>query len=222
MSILMNSKNKQKLKVIDRGMPVGDKVILAVDMKQKSDFEFTTEGGLRLWGNTDFGHDEKKTRPTIAEVVASRHDDLLAGDVVLCHHHTFSREVNNGYLLGDMDTDTEDGRQLFAIERALIHFKVGANGEAIPLSGFITALRIERKYEGVAHVVIPESVVTTYANQFRVLEVGPDCEGVEPGDVVIAYPKSDYKMEYTYNGRMRTCIRIKYSDILATAKDVVV
>jgi hypothetical protein len=200
--------------------------LVAVNLSQKKDFEFETEGGLRLWTNKDFGYDGKVTQPVLAKVicVGDNVSDLSPDDIIVCHHNTFRREVNNGYMHGDTGEKTPDNESIFAIEPYLIQCRVDPDsGDPVPLAGFALVERIPLVYD-TKHIIAVDTE-EYIPNQFRVIEAGGG-KGetadivLAPGDIVITYEKSDYDIEYTYKLKPHSAVRVKYVDILAISKKV--
>jgi hypothetical protein len=203
--------------------PLQNKILVAVDLRQKSDYEFETDGGLVLWCNSKFGFDNKVSSPVIARVVSpGKHTDVAEGDYVLCNHNTFNMlqdpsGEDEDSLLGF--TGIKDDRGwIFSINRSWIYFKVGSDGNPVPLSGFVVAERIPMEYDTI--IEIPDSLKTNYKNQFRAIAVGPDCDGVSVGDIIITYEKSDVEVNYTFNRKNVSFVRIKMENILATSNEV--
>lgn len=203
--------------------PVRNNILLAVDIKQKSDFEFETDGGLTLWTNKDFGTNNITKSPVIATVVSpGKYTDLSEGDQVLCHHLAFSRlqdpsGEDQDSLYGYTGVK-QDGLWVFAIERSMIFFKVDDNGNPVPLEGYIAGERINKKYDGL--IEVPDSARTHFDTQFRAVKVGAGCEGITDGDILITYKKSDIMVEYTFKKKQKSFVRIRASDVLAVSKEV--
>jgi len=208
----------------ERFKAIGSKVLVAVNLSQKNNFEFETEGGLRLWTNKDFGYDGKVTQPVLARVLAVGHkvSDLSYNDIIVCHHNTFRREVNNGYMHGDTGEKTPDNESIFAIEPYLIQCRVDPDsGNPVPLAGFALVERISIVHD--TKLVVAVDSNEYIPNQFRVVKAGGGKGetadiAVTPGDIVITYEKSDYDIEYTYKLKPRSAVRVKYTDILAISK----
>lgn len=203
--------------------PLKNKIIVAVDLRQKSDYEIETDGGLKLWTNSDFGHDGNVKNPVVATVVSpGRHTDVQAGDNILCHYHTFNMMQDpsgqdESSLLGF--TGVKDDRGwIFAIERSLVLFKVSKDGNPEPLDGFIAAERIKNEYD--SDIIIPDSAIKTIENQFRAVKVGPGCDGIKDGDILVTYKKADVSVNYTFKKKQKSFVRIKAGDVLAVSKEV--
>jgi hypothetical protein len=195
------------------------KVLVKVNMSQKSDYEFVTPGGLRLWANSDFGTNQHEVAPTVCVVVdPGGLRDLSPGDVVVCHQNTFNSVVNDkGALLGD--TGEQDGRlRVFAVDERRVLLKLDKDLNPIPLEGWMVVERIEHRPESDT-LYIPDTAVKPVHNRLRVLAISQGCEGVEPGDEVVVYDKSGVDCVFNYNGVKKTVVRCRYDNVLAVMEN---
>lgn len=190
---------------------VGNNVLVAVDMNQKSDGAIEFEGVKdKIYINHDFGFDLKVSKPSLARVVQSDIEGLKKDDVILCHHNSFSREINydEGEYFGD--TGIKQGKlSIFRLEYGMIYAKLDEKGNPHPLKDYILVERIEQKIS--TRLIIADSVKKTDPNMFRVVK---GCEGIEDGIEVVCYVYSDYKIEYSWNYKERSVIRVKKEDVL--------
>jgi len=206
--------------------PVRNKIIVSVNMSQKNNFEFVTDGGLQLWGNKDFGFDGKKTQPVLTTIISTGDKPLglLPQDVVICHHNTFRREVGKGYMHGDTGVKTPKGEAVFAIEPHQIQCRVDpSTGDPLPLQGFVLVERIPIEYR--SSIIVTPDHDQYIPNQFKVVAAGGGVDEyadvvINPGDIIITYEKSDYDIEYVYDMKMKSAVRVKYADVLAISKQV--
>lgn len=188
-------------------------------MDQKSDYSIDFNG-TKLWLSSNFGPDGKIANPVLAKVyaVGDNIKDLKPDDFIVCHHNCFLSVIkteDNGKpsYLGDTGVRI-DGLWLFCIDYGRVQVKIDKNGDPIPLDHVIIAERLP-----VAHVTslvaIPDSIQHTEKNYFKVLQAGKNCEGVKGGCIVVTETWSDYQLIYTFGYQPKTCIRIKYSDVMA-------
>ena len=192
------------------------KILVEVDMGQKSDFEYETPGGLRLWGNKDFGWNQITTAPVVSTVIdPGGMNGLNPGDNVLSHHNSFNREVGksgSGNYHGD--TGVRHGKKhVFGLEHGMVYFRIGDDGEPYPLDDWMICERVPREY-AVEGIVIPDSVTHYYPNLLKVIRVGPNCPGVNPGDTVVTYNNSGVDVEYTHDFKNKTAVRCQYDTVL--------
>lgn len=189
------------------------KLIVAVNLSQKDDFEIELTPGINIWMNKDFGTDGKVTNPTLAIVraVSPEVTDLKEGDLVLCHHNTFKSIVANGYRLGHMGRD--GNLDLFSIDYRRVELKLDADGNAYPLKGTLIAERIEEVVDTI--LIVSDAHRKFSPIKFLICSVGEDCDMLKPGDKIVTYPKSDYEIDYTFGMKPRKIIRISYNDVLA-------
>lgn len=195
--------------------PIGDKILVSVNLTQKSDADVVTGGGLRLYMNLNFGHDQKHVAPNTATVVnPGRYDDLIPGDKVICHHNSFNRPLRNDKLwelFGDTGVKI-GGESVFALEYGMVQCRI-VDGNPMPLRGYVLVNRIDKPVE--TFLDVPDTARGTHKNQFEVVSVGPGCDGIEPGMTIVTYEKSDVTIEYIHDNKQFTAVRVKYDDILA-------
>jgi len=199
-----------------------DKILVMVDLLQKSDQMLETDGGLKLWTNQDWGFDGKTTKPVVATVYrdTSKKVGLMAGDVIICHHNTFEKMVSKDYKYGDTGvTIYEEGRtyNIFSINESEIQCRIDEqSGKAYPMPGFMLVERIAIHYP--TNYIITPHTDKYIDNQFKVIKPGTGEVKFKAGQVVITYPKSDYTINYNYRGKQFTVVRVKHSDVLATSE----
>jgi hypothetical protein len=191
--------------------PIRKRVLVKVDMNQKSGYEITTPGGLRLYMNSDFGFNGHMTNPNLATVVdPNGMKGLMAGDTVVCMYNTFRMEVAKGYLLGD--TGVEDGGRVFAIEPDLIQLKL-VDGVPKAVGGYMIVEPIEATPD--TFLFIPDSVVKVYDNRFKVLDAGVNDMGIVDGDTIVTYNKAGIPVIFNAGGNKVEITRVRHADILA-------
>lgn len=188
------------------------RLVVAVNMNQKDDFEIELAPGLRLWMNKDWGADGKVTNPSMALVksVGESITDIAAGDVVLVNHNSFKRIVANGYRFGHIGK--MDKMDLFSLEYSMVWLKVDPHGNAHPINGYLTVERLEKPID--TKLVVPDIAKKNYKSRFKVVEVGPDIEDLAPGMVIETFDKSDVDVFYTWNHKEKSVVRIAYRDVL--------
>lgn len=184
-------------------------------MLQKELYEIELAGGTHILMRSDFGFDNKNSKPNLAQVrrLGRGVDFVKEGDFVLCHHNAFNRE-NQGYIYGDLDMRDSDGLSLFSLEKDLIWLTVTEDGKTHPLPEYMTVERLEKKVDTTL-IEIPDSVRKTDMNLFKVVEAGSLCEFVNPGDLVLCEKHSDVTIRFTWNKKVSQAIRVMYRDVLA-------
>lgn len=198
--------------------PTGNRVLVAVNMEQKNNYEIELSSGLKLWMDSDFGTDNRIAKPVVARVVGGSKfmRDLKFGDLVLCHHNSFSRTTGNT-IFGDTGVKTENGESIFSLETSMIYVRIDAKGDSYPLPDFLICERIKEVIE--TNLIIPDSAQKNYADRFKVLTVSDnnseEYKGLfKAGDIVVCHPKSDYEIVYTLNKKPMRLIRVRCSDVL--------
>lgn len=195
------------------------KLVVAVNMSQKDDFEIDLAPGIRIWMNKDWGPDGKVTNPSLAIVksVGEGITDIEPGDMILCHHNAFDRVVSNGYLHGHIGRDGK--LDLFSLEYSMVWLKVDTDGNAHPLAGYLTVDRIEEPLPDTVLELTDLSKGRVYQNRFKILELGPGCDDLEVGMVIETDKFSDIDVHYSWNHTERKVIRVKYSDVFLIHHD---
>ena len=190
------------------------RLVVAVNMNQRDDFEIELAPGLKLWMNKDWGPDGKITNPSLAVVraIGEGITDISVGDVLLCHHNTFDRTVANGYLYGHMGKEADGKLDLFSAEYSMVYLKVDAAGHAHPITGYLTVERIPQPVD--TSLIVPETAMKNYPNRFKVLETGAGVDDLQPGMVIETYKCSDVDVHYTWNGKEKLVVRVKYEDVI--------
>lgn len=189
--------------------PLKNKVLVSVNLTQKSDYEIELTKGINLWMDSNFGADGRITNPCIATVVEpGGTEGLTSGDIILCHHNTFNMGAISGNLLGDTKEKDEKGHSLFVIDPNLIYIRI-RNGEFIPMDGYLIVERIKQAQGSI--IIKPDS---NEPNRFKVAKVGEGCEPVKEGDIVVCFKYSDYEIEYNLDKKKHSVIRVKIDDVL--------
>lgn len=193
------------------------KLIVAVNMNQKNDMEIELIPGLTIYMNKFFGDDRKITNPSLAIVreVGPGITDIKKNDIILCHHNTFRSVVANGYFLGHMGK--EDKLDLFSINYERVQIKLNPDGTPVPLKEMMLVKRIENRVNSI--IAQSEAHVKNHHNIFEIEYIGDNCDGLKVGDKVITYTKSDYEIDYCFNQKNLSAIRVKYTDVLAILED---
>lgn len=208
--------------------PLKNKLIVAVNLSEKDDYEVTLKSGLKLFMRSNYGYDGRETNPVIAKVIAVGDGitDVNPDDILLVHYNSFKRVVTyapNGseLLLGDMGIK-QDGLSLFCLEYTFAWMKLDEQGNPIPLNNLLVVETID-KPELVSEVItllnlnpVDKSYIP---NTFKVVRAGVNCQYVRDGDTVICYDKSNLLIKYTFNTEMRQCYRMQYSDVLAIKQE---
>lgn len=187
--------------------------LVSVNLNQKNDYEIEIAGGQKLWVNSDFGPNGRETNSVVATVESDNPElELVKGDYILCHHNSFRRKQDS-YLYGSLGIKNGGGKDIFSLENFFIYCKMSPDGKAIPLKGFIVCSRIEDKVD--TFLEVPDTAKKNYNNMFYVESVGEGCDGIEPGQTIIAYKNSDYEILYSFNMKLRSTIRVRYDDVVA-------
>lgn len=199
---------------------IRNKLIVATSLDEKDDYSIELPSGLKLFMRSNYGHDQKLTNPVLTKVVAVGEDvdDIAPGDILLVHHNSFVRVITHGpngeeWLQGDMGIK-QDGLSLFQLERSMAWLKLDENGDPLPLREILIVERIKEDAPETSFIDLTSCDFGTKQNEFKVVKAGPGCEGVNNGDVIVAYYKSDLAINYTWNNKLRQAFRIKYSDVL--------
>jgi hypothetical protein len=196
--------------------PIRNKVLVRVDMSQKSGYEIVTPGGLKLYMNSDFGFNGHNTNPNLATVVEPNGmPGLEVGDTVVCMYNTFRMEVANGYLLGD--TGVDDGGRIFAISPDLIQLKI-VDGVPRAVGEYMIVETIEAVPD--TFLFVPDSVVKVHDNMFRVVDPGVNDMGIVEGDTIVTYNKSGIPVIFNAGGTKIEITRVRHGDILAVMERV--
>ena len=195
-------------------------IILGVNMTQKSDYEIELVPGVKIWMNSNFGTDKRITEPVVAVVkgLPPNETGLAVNDVVVCHHNAFNRIVGDGMKFGDTGYTDGDGLRYFTIGQDMVYFKIDADGEPYPLSGYLIIDRIDMPVDTMLE--IPDTAKKTFPNKFRIKKVPEGFTEFSVGDVVYGYKYSDYEMIYNYRGKKKAVIRMKVDDVLGIVNDV--
>lgn len=195
--------------ITQRMKPLKNKVLVSVNLTQKSDYEIELTKGVNLWMDSNFGADGRITNPCIATVVhPGGTEGLLKDDIILCHHNTFNMGAISGNLLGDTKEKDEKGYSLFVIDPNLIYIRI-REGEFTPLDGYMIVERIKKEQDSV--IIKPDS---NEPNRFKVVKAGVGCDPVKEGDIVVCFKYSDYEIEYNLDKKKRSVIRVKIDDVL--------
>lgn len=198
--------------------PLKNKILVSVNMNQKSDYEIEV-GGLILWVDSNWGADNRISKPTVARVesVGAGVNGLKSGDLVLCHHNAFAGGAVSGALPGDTGEKDGKGNRLVVINAGMVYVKLDKDLKAFPMDGYLTAERVKKEeYSGL--IITPEIAVKNDTHRFKVLEVGIGCEPVKKNDTVICFKHADYEINYNLNKKLYSVIRIRIDDVLAIEK----
>lgn len=188
--------------------PLKSKVLVSVNLNQKSSYEVELAEGLTIWMDSNFGADGRIASPTIATVVETDLKGLLKGDIILCHHNTFNMGSISGNLVGDTGVKDENGHSLFVINTDFIYIRI-RNGKLLPMEGYMIVERIKKENKS---VIIQE--MGNEPTRFKVIDTGEGCEPVKNGDVIYCFKYSDYEIEYNLNKKKHSVIRVKIDDVL--------
>ncbi len=190
--------------------PLKSKVLVSVNLTQKSDYEIELIEGVNIWMDSNFGADGRIASPSVAMVVEPGEsvEGLLKGDFILCHHNAFNMGSLSGNLVGNTGEKDENGFALFVINPDMIYIRI-REGVLMPMDGYMIAERIKQEQKS---VIIVES--KNEPCRFKVLNVGEGCEPVKEGDIVHCFKFSDYEIVYNLDKKRHSVIRIKIDDVL--------
>lgn len=188
--------------------PVGNRVIVLVDVQEKETHSFTKEDGTtgKLYMANEYSWDSRVTNFTQG-VLLTDYKNLKAGVHVLAHHNSMGDECELS------DSRIPSGHKLFSIESVFVYFGIDGE-EIIPVDGYLLA---DRLYVEQSSIIETEKV--KIPNKLRIKAVPDSVSGIKVGDVVITYIYSDYEMTHNVNGKVENIIRLKYDDCLAVDKD---
>lgn len=200
-------------------IPLNNKILVAVDLTQKEQYDYELAEGIDIVMRQDYGFDNKVAKPVLARVVKSTkgYEMLQQGDMVLCHHNTFVMEQYPGYMLGSLEEKDSNGHNLFVIDPSMIYLKFDPYTlHASPLPGNMIVERVEKKID--TFLIIPDSAKKTDPNIFKVIEPGPGCD-IEAGEIIYCYKHSDVEVHFNYQKKIFKVIRVRYTDVLGIIQD---
>lgn len=192
--------------------PVGkQKLLVSVNMEQKQQAEI---GGKLLYLGVDWNWSGIERNPVLAKVIAVSTDvkDIAAGDHILCSHHAFDqvqRISNTKEVLRD-DTGELDGtNRIFAIPYVLVEARL-VKGIAHPIAGKMIVEPIRKPSRS---SIIIDPAAENYPTRFKVVAVGPECDGIEAGEVVEVFKRSNYEMVYVWENKRHLIMVLNYEDV---------
>jgi co-chaperonin GroES (HSP10) len=192
--------------------PPPDKLIVAVDLSQRNDYEITF-GSLTLWMERDFGENGIDTNPVLAYVrgIGEKTNGFKVGDAILCHYNTFRSMIKN-YRLGWHEEKDKDGLDLFTIDTERVRCILEKDGTPKPVAEHILVKRMEKEVDST--LIIPDTAKKKDMNWFTVERVNEADEleyGV--GDTVLCYSYADVEIKYEVNRRQFSCFIVKTRDV---------
>jgi hypothetical protein len=186
--------------------PVGKRIIVAVNSKEKNSHEIEMADGskVELYVDNTYSWDSRITNHTQG-VLLTDYKNLKAGANVLLHHNS----VNDDNKL---DIEFDIHTSIHAVDEMFIYFGI-EDDELICIDGFMLAERIYDEDE-----VSPGGIILVekkkQESMLRILAKPESITDFEVGDIAVVYKKSDYEMTHNVGGKLQKIIRLKYSDCL--------
>lgn len=196
---------------------IKDRILLAVNRTQKTDFEIELGNtGKKIW-MTHGGFDKKVTGATLGQVVEDA-GVYRKGEWVITHHNAFDRDITGDgrFFADDTGVRLEDGRMVFSIPLSMVFLALDKDGKATPTEKYLIGKRISKPVITVGGgLIVPDAFKESYyEDRFYVLSAH-ESSMFRSGDVVFTDKYGGLPVRYVFNNREIEVIRIAEEDILA-------
>lgn len=179
-------------------IPVNDKIIVRVDMKQK---DTMTVGGITLSTALRYEVNYREKSPVVA-IVIEGNKSVKPGDVLLCHHNNFYPP--SPFFLQDDLFAIPFNKTIFAI--------VDSDGKLKPICGNIIC---ERMPVETLLPVAPEHR-KTHINRAKVIDAG-DLK-YKSGQIIFHRPHAGYDMVYMWQNIETRVTKVAGDQVCAMIK----
>jgi hypothetical protein len=186
-------KNEQKLKELPDLRHVHGRVIITIDLEGKNSHTFAS--GEKIYIGRQFNNlNRRETEPVNAIVVSG--EGIEKGAEILIHPNA----IQPSNKIFDYNEDDSDVKY-YSIREADCFFWKDMHGEWLPLTGFVTALRVYEPYNGSLVGIEPKKIK-------NVLYI---CSGELSGKVVRTLNACDYEIIFMgSNGQEERIIRCRH------------
>ena len=194
-----------------------NKALVEVDIEQKTGVRFKGEGGrdFTLYRPVKYTENGRISANVLCEVLSINSDNypyLKRKDMLLVHHNFF--DESNGYFVSK---NLETKKALFTIPVTRNFFaRILKDGTVEPICENVI---VERIFEPVPSsiIIVPDSYKKTFSDRFKVVASSKEClkNGINVGDVVLTFIKSDYEVCYNWDREDKTVIKVWQEDIFA-------
>ena len=194
-----------------------NKALVEVDIEQKTGVRFKGEGGrdFILYRPVKYTENGRVSANVLCKVLSIHSDNypyLKREDMVLVHHNFFNE--TNGYFLS---VNMETKKALFSIPVTRNFFARLLKDDSIePICENVIVERIfEPAPSGI--IIVPDCYKKTYSDRFKVVASSIEClkNGINVGDVVLTFIKSDYEVCYNWKTEDKTVVKVWQEDIFA-------